>query len=233
MKSLQVMIADDEPLSLERMALLLASQEGVNVVGQAQNGSEALDFLKNHDVDAVFLDIRMPGLSGLDLAGLLKDRKLAVVLVSAYDQHAIDAFDLNVTDYITKPVRPSRLAQALDKIRSSRNPQEVAKIAISVGEGLILVNVTDIIYAQVRNGSLELICGARTHYPNWSLKQLQEKLAHHDQFLKVSRQALINTECLKAIKPHFSGTSLLTLGDGTKIEASRSCTRMLKAKFEF
>ena len=231
MKPLKVMIADDEPLSLERMALLLTNQEGVSVEGQAHNGSEALDFLKDHDVDAVFLDIRMPGLSGLDLAGLLKDRNLAVVLVSAYDQHAIDAFDLNVTDYITKPVRPSRLAQALDKIRSSRNPD--TKIALPVGEGLILVDVAEILYAEVRKGSLELVCGERTHFPNWSLKQLQEKLAAHGQFIKVSRQALINTECLKGIKPLFSGTSHLTMSDETKIEASRSCTRMLKAKFGF
>ncbi len=233
MKPLRVVIADDEPLSLERMAMLLNGQDQVTVVGQARNGTEAMKLLEDQTVDAAFLDIRMPGLSGLDLADLLKHRQMAVVLVSAYDQHAVDAFELNVTDYLTKPVRPSRLTQTLAKIRGAQQQKVDSKIAIPVGEDLLLVEVADILYAEVRDGALELKCQDRKYFPNWSLKQLQERLVSNEQFLKVSRQAIINTHTLKTITPLFSGTSLLTLSDGSKVEASRSGTKILKAQFNY
>ncbi len=232
MKPLRVMIADDEPLSLERMALLLSKQEDVTVVGQARNGSEALSLLEDQTIDVAFLDIRMPALSGLDLADLLKDRQVAVVLVSAYDSHAVDAFDLNVTDYITKPVRPSRLVQTLEKIRSTQVRETGNKLAIPMGEGLVFVDVAEILYAEVREGTLELKCRERLYFPNWSLKQILERLTPRSQFLKISRQAIINTNALKAITPLFSGTSVVTMSDGSKIEASRSGTRILKATFD-
>lgn len=231
MKPLRVVIADDEPLALERMAMLLSNQDKVTVVGEASNGTDALTLLRDDGIDAAFLDIRMPGLSGLDLADFLRDRDLAIVLVSAFDQHAVKAFDLNVTDYLTKPVRPSRLTQTIEKIRGRQAVEGEAKIALPMGEDLVLIDVEDILHAQVRDGALELKCKDRMYFPNWSLKQLEDRLAQQGRFLKVSRQAIINTEALKAITPLFSGASQLTLSDGSKIEASRSGTRALKALF--
>ena len=226
-----MIIADDEPLALERMAALLANQEQVNVVGTAANGAEALELLKDESVDAAFLDILMPGLSGMDLADLFKDRDTAVVLVSAFDQHAVQAFDLNVTDYLTKPVRPSRLTQAIEKIRGVQ-PVKAGKLALPVGEDLMLIDPEDILHAQVRDGVLELTCKDRKYFPNWTLKQLMDRLASDNHFVKVSRQAMINARALKTITPLFSGVSQLTLIDGGKIEASRSGTRLLKSRFD-
>src|SRR5690606_9751166 len=120
MTSLKLVIADDEPMALERLRLLLAEEPGVEVVAQAADGQQVLDACAAHRPDAVLLDIAMPGQDGLQAARRLagSDPPVAVVFCTAYDAHALSAFDAAAIDYLVKPVRPERLAAALARVRT-------------------------------------------------------------------------------------------------------------------
>jgi two-component system response regulator AlgR len=120
MTSLKLVIADDEPMALERLRLLLAEEPGVEVVAEAADGQQVLDACAAHRPDAVLLDIAMPGQDGLQAARRLagSDPPVAVVFCTAYDAHALSAFDAAAIDYLVKPVRPERLAAALARVRT-------------------------------------------------------------------------------------------------------------------
>jgi len=114
---LRCLIADDEPLARARLALLLGEAGGTEVVGEAANGTEALEKAAALRPDVLFLDVEMPGLDGFDVVDLMDpDDRPAVVFVTAFDAYAVRAFDVNAVDYLTKPVRPARLRQTLDRL---------------------------------------------------------------------------------------------------------------------
>lgn len=132
----RVLIADDEPLARERLRLLLGEHLHVQVVGEAENGEQVLQLCEQQQPDLVLLDIAMPGVDGLETARLLRQRPQppAVVFCTAYDQHALSAFDAAALDYLMKPVRPERLAAALQRVATylagrtpaSRRPRRCA-----------------------------------------------------------------------------------------------------------
>jgi two-component system LytT family response regulator/two-component system response regulator LytT len=117
---LRALVVDDEKLARDELCYQLNQDEDVDVIGQAANGVEALDALNEHDPDIVFLDVQMPGLGGFEVARQLLehgDDPPMVVFVTAYDRHAIEAFEVNAVDYLLKPVDPARLRQALARAR--------------------------------------------------------------------------------------------------------------------
>ncbi|HEX8495642.1 MAG TPA: response regulator, partial [Actinomycetales bacterium] len=115
---LSALVVDDEAPALSELAYLLGRDDRIGTVLTAGDATQALRQLEGTDVDVVFCDIKMPGLDGLDLARVLArfSRRPQVVFVTAYDQHAVDAFELQATDYVKKPVRPERLAQAIGRV---------------------------------------------------------------------------------------------------------------------
>ncbi len=232
---MNVIIADDEAPARQRMRSLLARFDDVVVVGEAEDGESAVRLCERLAPDAVFLDIRMPGLSGLDAADFLKHGQTAVVFVSAYDEHAFEAFEVKALDYLSKPVRPSRLAESLERIRERGRPPQAAaaparKLGVPTGESTELVSFDQIRYARVAHGLLELYCERRKYNLTWTLKQLEDRLGDDPRFVKISRQALVNFNAIKTIDPLYSGTSALTMSDGAKLEASRSATKALKKR---
>src|SRR5512138_896740 len=120
MPAVKIIIADDEPLARERLRQLLAGRAGVEVVAEVGDGQEALHACAEHEPDLVLLDIAMPGIDGLEVARHLKgfERRPVVVFCTAYDAHALSAFDAEAVDYLVKPVRPERLASALQRARA-------------------------------------------------------------------------------------------------------------------
>ncbi len=116
--NLRTVLVDDEPLARERLRLLLREEPDIEVVAECRNGNEAIAYLEEHEIDLLLLDVQMPGLSGLEVVnevGLL--HLPATVFVTAFEQHAVTAFDLQAVDYLTKPVQPQRLKRALDRVR--------------------------------------------------------------------------------------------------------------------
>ena len=259
MSSLRVMVVDDEQLARDELCYQLEKLGEVEVVAQAGNGLEALSAVERHDPDLVFLDIQMPGLSGFEVARRLLERddpSPALVFVTAFDQHAIEAFEVNAVDYLLKPVESGRLEQALARARrrlgEERPPaggatplndqlEQIVKmmanrqirreqVAVKVGERFVLVQADDIIYASLADESINIVTGQATGTSNYrTLDDLQARL-DPDVFWRVHRSHLVNINKIKEIVPWFSRNYLLRMKDakGTEIPVSRSQTKRLR-----
>lgn len=259
MSQLRVMVVDDEQLAREELCFQLERLGDVEIVAQAGNGIEALAGVERHDPDLVFLDIQMPGLNGFEVARRLLERQddsPALVFVTAFDQHAIEAFEVNAVDYLLKPVDGSRLEQALARARrrlsSDRSPsgplpplndqiEQIVKmmagrqvrrdqVAIKTGERFILVQADEIIYASLADESINIVTGQVAGTSNYrTLDDLQARL-DPDVFWRVHRSHLVNINKIKEIVPWFSRNYILRMKDAkaTEIPVSRSQTKRLR-----
>jgi two-component system, LytTR family, response regulator LytT len=258
-QALKVMVVDDEQLAREELCFQLEQIGDVEVVAQAGNGLEALTAVDRHEPDLVFLDIQMPGLSGFEVARRLlarEDDSPALVFVTAFDQHAIEAFEVNAVDYLLKPVEGPRLEQALVRARrrlsSERAPagpgaplndqlEQIVKmmavrqgrrdqVAIKTGERFILVQADEIIYASLADESINIVTGQVMGTSNYrTLDDLQARL-DPEIFWRVHRSHLVNINKIKEIVPWFSRNYILRMKDAkaTEIPVSRSQTKRLR-----
>jgi two-component system LytT family response regulator/two-component system response regulator LytT len=252
--TLRVMVVDDEQLARDELCYQLERLGDVQVVAQAGNGLEALTAADRVDPDLVLLDIQMPGLSGFEVARRLLDRQAetpAVVFVTAFDQHAIEAFEVNAVDYLLKPVEVARLEQALARVRrrlslerpGSLNDQleRIVKmmtnrqirrdqVAVKVGERFLLVQADEIIYASLADESINIVTAQVSGTSNYrTLDELQARL-DPELFWRVHRSHLVNINKIKEIVPWFSRNYILRMKDAksTEIPVSRTQTRRLR-----
>ena len=252
---LRVMVVDDEQLARDELCYQLGQLAEVEVVAQAGNGLEALSAVDRHEPDLVFLDIQMPGLSGFEVARRLLEREQeapALVFVTAFDQHAIEAFEVNAVDYLLKPVEAWRLEQALARARrrlGSERPgdpvndqlERIVKMmanrqirrdqmAVKVGDRFLLVQAEEIIFASLADESINIVTGQISGTSNYrTLDELQARL-DPDVFWRVHRSHLVNINRIKEIVPWFSRNYILRMNDvkGTEIPVSRSQTKRLR-----
>jgi two-component system LytT family response regulator/two-component system response regulator LytT len=249
---LKAVLVDDEQLARDELGYLLGQVEGIEVVGQAGNGVEALTTIDRLQPDVVFLDVQMPGLTGFEVARRLADNQSTphIIFVTAYDQHAIEAFEVNAVDYLLKPVEPGRLEMAVDRARRriatdgavrsaelERIVQLVAerqsrreRLAIKVGERFLLVQAEDIIYASLAEEGISVVTGQHAGTSNYrTLDELQERL-DPTVFWRVHRSHLVNINKIKEIVPWFSRNYILRMKDekSTEIPVSRTQTRRLR-----
>jgi two-component system response regulator LytT len=254
---LRAVLVDDEPLARDELGYLLEQVGGVDVVGQAGNGIEALATIERLQPDVVFLDVQMPGLTGFEVARRLISARAAsqIVFVTAYDQHAIEAFEVNAVDYLLKPVDQARLEVAVDRARrriASDRPEPGAnvnsaeleriiqavaerqsrreRLAIKVGERFLLVQSEEIIYASLADEGITVVTSQYAGTSNYrTLDELHERL---DQtvFWRVHRAHLVNINKIKEIVPWFSRNYILRMKDEktTEIPVSRTHTRRLR-----
>jgi two-component system LytT family response regulator/two-component system response regulator LytT len=249
------MVVDDEQLAREELCFQLDRLGEVEVVAQAGNGLEALSAVERSQPDVVFLDIQMPGLDGFEVARRLlesPEQAPALVFVTAFDQHAVEAFEVNAVDYLLKPVDAGRLEQALARARrrlsldrpagpvndqleqlvkmmSSRQVRR-DQVAVKVGERFLLVHAEEIIYASLADESINIVTGQVTGTSNYrTLDELQARL-DPDVFWRVHRSHLVNINKIKEIVPWFSRNYILRMKDakGTEIPVSRAQTKRLR-----
>jgi two-component system LytT family response regulator/two-component system response regulator LytT len=248
--TLTAVVADDEQLAREELCYLLDQIDGVEVVGQAANGLEAVDTITRLDPDIAFLDIQMPGLGGLEVVRQLQGSgtTASVVFVTAFDHQAVEAFEVNAVDYLLKPVDATRLAQAVGRARSRRADSppladqldrlvrmiapasRPAQVAVKVQERYILVQADDILYASVVDDSINIVTGQVSGTSNdRTLDELQARL-DPATFWRVHRSHLVNINKIKEIVPWFSRNYILRMKDakGTEIPVSRTHTRRLR-----
>ncbi len=249
--TLNAIVADDELPAREELCFLLGQLEAVAIVGQADNGIDALQLIEDTAPHVAFLDIQMPGLTGFEVARLLVDRGAAVnvVFVTAFDQYAIDAFEVNAVDYLLKPVEQGRLGQAVDRVRrrvESEEPlddrlqrllrtvtwraQRPGQVVLKVGERLLPVQAEDIIFASVEGDIIHVVTGQFAGTVNYrTLDELQARL-DPDVFWRVHRSHLVNINKIKEIVPWFSRNYILRMKDakGSEIPVSRAQTKRLR-----
>src|SRR3990172_8136179 len=214
---MRVLIVDDEKLARDRLRELLNDIGGYTVVGDAMNGAEAVEKSAELNPDVLLMDIRMPGMDGLEAAMHLMgmENPPAVIFTTAYDQHALDAFDVNAVDYLLKPIRKDRLANALAKARkltgkqareiSQARPEPQARTHISVHlrGNIRLVPVPDIIYFIADSKYVVVRTPTEEHLIEDSLINLEKEFG--DRFLRIHRNALIATPYIKGIEKNPAG----------------------------
>ena len=249
------MVVDDEQLARDELCYQLEQVAEVDIVAQAGNGLEALSSADRYEPDLVFLDIQMPGLSGFEVARRLLEREPpspALVFVTAFDQHAIEAFEVNAVDYLLKPVDAARLEQALARARRrlgverggdpvNDQLERIVKmmanrqirrdqVAVKAGDRFLLVQAEEIIYASLADESINIVTGQVAGTANYrTLDELQARL-DPEVFWRVHRSHLVNINKIKEIVPWFSRNYILRMKDtkSTEIPVSRSQTKRLR-----
>ena len=227
---MRILVVDDERLARERLIRLLAHQPGVDVVGEASDGLAALEAIKSLKPDAVLLDIQMPGLTGMEVAAALPPGTTpAIVFVTAYDQYAVRAFELNAVDYLMKPVEEDRLCHALNRLRGREvRPPSGALFADQplqrlVGKHLNRLHVlpTDTIEAFVTSDELVFAVTANGRFLIERTLRDLELLLPRDKFARVHKQTIVNLEKLAVLEPIAKGGATARLRCGEIIEISR------------
>lgn len=212
-RRLQVMVVDDEALARSRLRTLLGDcrQPTVDVVAEAANASQAMELLRGQRVDVVFLDIHMPGADGLMLAQTLKTlpQPPVVVFVTAHAEHALQAFDLEAADYLTKPVRLERLQTALQKAeRLTHAPSGLAGAFVS-DEVLVIqerhrterVPLPQVLYFKAELKYITVRTAARSYILDGSLNDLEARYTEH--YLRIHRNAIVARWAIRALEKHY------------------------------
>jgi two-component system, LytTR family, response regulator LytT len=257
---LRVAVVDDERLAREEVCFLLQQMGGIEIVAQAGNGVDALRVIEEHQPDVVMLDVQMPGLTGFEVARRVVDAGFDthVVFVTAFDQYAIDAFEVNAVDYLLKPVEQGRLSIAVDRARkrlaaASKAPESRPdgrsdpdlerllqmlaerqgrreQLAIKVEERFLLVQADEVVHASVEDDQIRVVTNSLSGTSNYrTLDELQTRL-DPAVFWRVHRSHLVNINKIKEIVPWFSRNYILKMKDakGSEIPVSRSQTRRLR-----
>ena len=234
--SLVVLAVDDEPPALDELAYLLNADGRVAHVHRAGDATEALRVLRDTEVDAVFLDIRMPGLDGMELARILRRfaRPPAIVFVTAYDDGAVDAFDLGVTDYVRKPVRAERLGESLRRVAGARPVPPPAVAAQPVDEPTIPVELagttrmlprSSVRWVEAQGDYARLHTAEASHLVRVSLATLAERWADAG-FVRIHRSYLVQIRLIAELR--LTGSGYVVSIDGIELPVSRRHTRELR-----
>ena len=251
--SLKAVVVDDEQLARDELCYMLEQIGSIEVVGQAGNGVEAVGIVERLTPDVLFLDVQMPGLNGFEVAHRLIQNGVSpnIVFVTAFDRHAIEAFEVNAVDYLLKPVEAARLEKAVERARQRIAParegplndqiekivqlmaerqQKRERVAVKVGERFLLVQAEEIIYASLTDDSINIVTSQLAGTSNFrTLDELQARL-DPGVFWRVHRSHLVNINKVKEIVPWFSRNYILRMKDAkaTEIPVSRAQTKRLR-----
>jgi two-component system LytT family response regulator/two-component system response regulator AlgR len=231
--TLRVLVAEDEPFNRRRLARLLR-EAGCEVVAELEDGPAVLAWLaRGEAVDALFLDIQMPGLTGLELAADLP-RSQAVVFVTAYAEHAVKAFEQAATDYLLKPVTAERLADTLQRLRiqagsaAAARPSGPLRVPVKAGEGLVLVDLAKITHFLFEDDTVWALAGERLRTTWKTLAEAEQALG--PRVVRGHRHLLIRPEAVVGLRSGDSGRLLVRLAGGAELEVSRGAAPGIKAR---
>lgn len=241
---LKILIADDEPLAAERLQMLLARLPGVDLVGTASDGEAAVQLASTMKPDLVLLDIAMPGLDGIEVARALSRQtpSPAVVFVTAFDQFAVAAFDVEAVDYLMKPVEAGRLARALDRAREAANrPVDDSTVGdvetasrwleefwASDLSGLVRIAARDIDRVSAERDYMRLHVGKRSWLIHHSMAALEEGL-NPELFVRLHRSAIVRRDFIAGFSRNVSGRWIARLADGSEQAVGRLYSDQVRA----
>jgi two-component system LytT family response regulator len=255
METIRIFIADDERPAREYLKRLLSELDGVDTVGEAENGTEALEAIRTFRPDLALLDLQMPEMSGIEVVRQLRKTQMPLVaFVTAFDDYAVQAFELNAVDYLLKPVELDRLRETIDRARerleqtdwraaeterianaaetyeaSTRN-EPLTRIPVKKRDDIYLIPVADVA-AIVADGELLHITTAENdrYVINFRLKGLEARL-DAERFIRLSRSALVNIDHVDRLSPLPGGTYMIVLSNGQQLESSRQHSKLLRSK---
>ena len=240
MSSLRLLIVDDEPLIREGIRNGLSAIEGIEVMGECESGARATEMILSARPDLVLLDVQMPDCTGLDVVRRVgPERMPAVVFVTAYDEYAVAAFELNAVDYLLKPFdddrlrtaiirarerisgrREASLAQQLQALLETKERKWPERLAFRNGDGFSLVPVDSVDWIESANNYVVLHCGPKQHIMGDTLTNLESSL-NPSRFLRIHRCRIVNLSRIAAVRPFLSGTYQLELHNGTRLSSGK------------
>jgi two-component system LytT family response regulator len=245
---IRAVIVDDEPLARERVRLMLAEHPDVEVVAECENGLQAVEAIEELRPDLAFLDVHMPGLDGFGVLDAVGAGTVpAVVFVTAYDRHAVRAFDAHALDYLLKPFDAGRLAVALDRARTavgaqserdlerrleklleemSTRPRFPSRLTVRTGTRISFVAVEEIDWIEAEANYARLHSGGRTHLVRETMSGLEERLdpAH---FVRIHRSTIVRVDRIREVEANAQGEYVVILNDDTRLTSSRGYRRKL------
>lgn len=228
---IRALLVDDEEPARERLRRLLAELGGVEVSGEAADGEQAMEHIATLKPDLVFLDIQMPGCTGMEVAASLAAPRPRIIFCTAFDQYAVDAFELNAVDYLLKPINRARLEKALERVRGeNKDPDGAidrasrvgapARFLARKGATFRVVPARDVLSFVSENGLTKLQAAGQHYWMQPTLNDLEARL-DPKQFFRISRAAIVNLDAVRELAPLSGGQGEVTLRDGTRLEVSR------------
>ena len=239
---IRALIVDDEPLARDRIREMLKEHPEVEVMGEARNGQEVVDFVTNHNPDLVFLDVQMPDLDGFSvLQNLNAERIPLIIFVTAYDQHALRAFDVHAVDYLTKPFDRQRFAEAIDQakvfMKGAKEPdtarilsmlQELRtgaryleRFAIRNAETVFFVRAEDVDAIEAQGNYVRLNLAGASHLVRDTLNNIEAQI-NPRMFVRIHRQTIVNIDRVKEVQTWARGEYRVVLSTGAYYTLSRS-----------
>ncbi|MFL5953958.1 MAG: LytR/AlgR family response regulator transcription factor [Gaiellaceae bacterium] len=233
--SIRALIVDDESPARSELRYLLAAHAEIDVVGEAASAGEALELARELRYDVVFLDVEMPGLTGVEAAPLVRERRdpPAVVFVTAHERYAIDAFAVEAFDFLLKPVDPDRLSRVVERLRerSTENVAPVEKVAVVAGGGTELLEYDQVHYVQADGDYSRVHTYDRSYLCTASLGELEERLPGA-RFVRIHRSYLVNLGKVAGVRRAAPDRFRLLLADAehTELDVARRQSRLLRER---
>jgi two-component system LytT family response regulator len=247
-KTWKTIIIDDERLARQRLVRLLKPYEQIDIIGEAVNGQDGLEKIEKLKPELIFLDIEMPVFNGFEMLSQLKHQP-KVVFTTAYDQHAIKAFEEDSIDYLLKPVEADRLEKTINKLqRTQHQPlpyltlqglmeqlhikKDIKTLTVKLGDKILLIKLDRIIYIEAEEKYVFLhTADGKKHLTEFTISSLEEKLP--EVFVCIHRGIIINSDHIKEIRKGFNGAFVFVMNDNenTCIASSRSNGERLRERF--
>jgi len=251
-RKIRTLIVDDEPLARERMRSLLAAESDFEIVGEATDGLEAVDAIQTHTPDLVFLDVHMPKLDGFEVIETVGAEQMpAVIFVTAYDQHALRAFDVQALDYLLKPFDSDRFQAALKRVRTQIDSQETGdlgrrllalvrdlkpergnksdRLVVKSGGRLFFLRADEIDWIEAAGNYVRLHVGTEAHMLRETMNSIEARL-NPELFVRIHRSHIVNIERIKELQPWFNGEYVVILRNSTRLTLSRGYREKLQER---
>ena len=251
MKKLRTVIVDDEPLARERLASLLSAEQDIEIVRQCRDGEEAVDAIDQLSPDLVFLDVQMPALNGFEVIEAVGPEKMPLVIfVTAYDQHALRAFQVRALDYLLKPFDQERFQEALQRARAHiqrdetgdlgrrllalvkdlrRDQPKTDRLVVKSGGRLFFLRTDEIDWIEAAGNYVRLHVGTASHLLRETMNSIEARL-DPEKFFRIHRSRIVNMERIQEMQPWLNGEYAVVLRNGTRVTLSRGYREKLQER---
>ena len=251
MKKIRTLVVDDEPLARERLMSLLAAEPDIETIGQCRDGEEAVRAIMDHSPDLVFLDVQMPAMNGFEVIEAVgSERMPLVIFVTAYDQHALRAFQVRALDYVLKPFDRERFQEALQRARAQiqrdetgdlgrrllalvkdlrRDQPKTDRLVVKSGGRLFFLRTDEIDWIEAAGNYVRLHVGTTSHLLRETMNAIEGRL-DPEKFFRIHRSRIVNMERIQEMQPWLNGEYAVVLRTGTRLTLSRGYREKLQER---